>query len=299
MNVLKSLVLSLLNFLLFLSISVFGIAFTLNKTLLNPDFVVAEVDRIDTSSLIRELTEEQLSAQIPSDLWFIKENIYNVISEQEPWIKEQINAAIYSGYDFLLGRSERLSLVIPLEPLKENLRESIWQTFLQSLPPQLSGLPPALIEQYFNQFYQEFANQIPPEINLNESFIPPEAMSLIMQVRQGISYFQTGYSILIGFIVLLVLGIILINRNVRSITRGLGATFLIYGATEYAGIFLARHFVPSNIPMSEIPSTLQMWLLQLFDDMLKPMETFSLGFLAGGIVLLAVSFIYKPRTAED
>lgn len=299
MNVLKGLVLSLLSFLLFLSISIFGIAFTLSNTLLNPDFVASEVDRIDASSLIRELTEEQLSAQIPQEMRFLKETIYNVISDQEPWIKEQVNAAIYSGYDFLLGKSERLSLVIPLEPLKESLRESIWQTFLQSLPPQLSGLPPALVEQYFNQSYQEFASQIPTEINLNESFIPPEAMSLIIQVRQGISYFQTGYSILIGFIVLLVLGIILINRNVRSITRGLGTTFLIYGATEYAGIFLARHFVPSNIPMSEIPSTLQMWLLQLFGDILKPLEMFSLGFLAGGIILLAVSFIYKPRMAED
>ena len=178
MNVLKGLVLSLLSFLLFLSISIFGIAFTLSNTLLNPDFVVSEVDRIDASSLIRELTEEQLSSQIPSDLWFIEENIYNVISEQEPWIKERINAAIYSGYDFLLGRSDRLSMVIPLEPLKENLRESIWQAFMQSLPPQFSGLPPALVEQYFNQFYQEFAGQIPSEINFNESFIPPEAMSI-------------------------------------------------------------------------------------------------------------------------
>jgi len=47
MNFLKGLALSLLNFLLFLSLSVFGFALTLNYTLLNPDFAVYEVDRLD------------------------------------------------------------------------------------------------------------------------------------------------------------------------------------------------------------------------------------------------------------
>ena len=157
MNFLKGLTLSLLSLLLFLSLSIFGIAFTINNTLLNPDFVASEVDKIDVSSLIRELTEEQIGEQLPQEAQFMEEAIYDVISDQEPWLKEQVNAAVHSGYDFLLGKSERLSLTISLETLKESLRDSLRQTFMQSLPPQLSGLPQAQIEQYFNQFYQEFS----------------------------------------------------------------------------------------------------------------------------------------------
>ncbi|MFC2066815.1 hypothetical protein ACFLUO_07180 [Chloroflexota bacterium] len=302
MKFLKGLVLSLLSFLLFLSLSIFGIAFTINSTILNPDFVVSEVEKIDVSSLTRELVEEQIGEQLPQEVGFIKEAVYKVISEQEPWLKEQVNAAVYSGYDFLLGKSERLALVISLEPLKENLRDSILQAFIQSLPAQLSGLPQAQIDQYFDEFYQQIAGQIPSEFEVDESFVPPEIMAQIIQARQAVDYFRVGYQALIGFMVLLVLGIILINRDVKSITRGLGVTFLGYGAIEYAGIFAAKHFVPTRLPLSEIaqiPSSLQAWLLGLYADLLTPLETFSLGCLVGGVVLLAVSFIYRGRKTEE
>ena len=298
MNFLKGLTLSLLGLLLFLSLSVFGIAFTLNSTLLNPDFVVSEVDKIEVAPLVRGIVGEQIVGQLPPEAEFMEDAIYGIIAAQEPWLKEQLNAAIYSFYDFMLGKSERLSLIISLEPLKEGLRDSLLQTFMQSMPPQLSGLPPAQIEQYFDQIYQEFAGQIPSEIGFDESFIPPEAMEQIIRVRQGIGYYQTGYNVLIGLMVLLVLGIILIKRDVRNITRGLGITFLTYGAIEYAGVMVAKNLVPQQLPLHQLPSSLQPWLVGLFGDLLAPLEMFSLGLLIGGVVLLVVSFVYKPRLAE-
>ena len=170
---------------------------------------------------------------------------------------------------------------------------------MQSLPPQLSGLPQAQIEQYFDQYYQEFSKSIPSSFKVNESSIPPEVMATVGEVRQGIGYFQLGYNLLIAFMVLLILGIILINRNVRSITRGLGITFLTYGIIEYAGIFLARYFIPTSLPLPQIPSSLQMWLMGLFGDLLSPLEMFSLGCLAGGVVLLIASFVYRRRVVEE
>ncbi|MFC2001612.1 hypothetical protein ACFLUZ_03800 [Chloroflexota bacterium] len=307
MNFLKGLVLSLLSFLLFLSLSIFGIAFTVKSTLLNPDFVVAEVNKLEVSSLARELIDKQLSEQLPQEAGFpqeiIKEAIYSVISDQEPWLKEQVSAAIYAGYDFLLGKSERLELTISLEVLKESLRDSLWRTLTESLPLGLLGLPSDQIEPYFNQLYEEFAGQIPSEFEVDESYLPPEVMAQIIQVREGISYFMLGYNILIGFMVLLVLGVIFINRNIKSITRGLGITLLTYGALEYAGVFAARYFAPVSLLMSEtlaeIPSSLQMWLTGLFSDLLAPLEMFSLCCLVGGVVLIIASFVYRPRVAEE
>ena len=299
MNFLKGLMLSLLGLLLFLSLSVFGIAFTLNSTLLNPDFVVSEVDKVEVAPLVWEIAEEQIAGQLPPEAEFLEDAIYDIIATQEPWLKEQLNTAIYSFYDFMLGKSERLSLIISLEPLKERLRDSLLQTFMQYLPPQLSGLPQAQIEQYFNQIYQEFAGQIPSEIHFDESIIPPEAMEQIIRVRQGIGYYQAGYNALIGLMALLVLGIVLIRRDVRNITRSLGITFLTYGAIEYAGVVVAKYFAPTYLPvLSEIPLSLQTWLLGFFGDLLTPLEMFSLGCLAGGVVLLITSFVYKTRLAE-
>ncbi len=335
MNALKSLAIILLSFLLFLSLFVFGIAFTVNSTVLNPDFVADEVDNINVSALVRELTEEQVNELLATQVEFLKETIndevdkigipsilrepvkeqlnellaelseslpetiYAVIADQEPWLKAQARVAIYAGYDFLFENTDSLSLVIPLEPLKEDLRDSLWQTFQQSLPSELFGLIPALLEPYFNEFYQEFTVFIPSEFELNESFIPPEAMTQIILIRQGINYFQVGYNLLIGFIVLLILGIILINRKIRSTTRELGVNFLIYGVLMYAGIFLAGYWIPVQLPLAMIPSSLQMWVLQLANDILAPLKIFSLGLLAGGAVLIAISFVLNLRHAEE
>jgi len=299
MKFLKGLALSLLSFLLFLSLSIFGFVFMLNNTLLNPDFVVAQVDKIPVASLIREITEEQINEQLPEEVWFLKETIYGIISDQEPWIKEQINSGIYSFYDFLLGKSERLSMVISLESLKEGLRDSLWQVFMQNIPPQLSGLPPAQMEQIFDQYYQQFAEQIPSTFELDESLLPPEVMAQLVQVRQYISYAQTVYYALIGFMVLLVLGIILINRDVRGATRGLGITFLIYGILEFAGVFATKNFLPTSLPLPDIPSSLQPWLMGFIADFVAPLQTFSIGLMAAGAALIIVSFVYKPRRVEE
>ena len=73
MKVLKGFGLAIFSFLLFLSLFIFGIAFMLNSTLLNPGFIASEVDKIDVSALVRELTEEQIGKQLPEEASFIKE----------------------------------------------------------------------------------------------------------------------------------------------------------------------------------------------------------------------------------
>lgn len=297
MKVLKGFGLVILSLLLFLSLSVFGIVFMLKSTLLNPNFVTAEVDKIDISALAKELTEKQIGEQLPEEALFLKEVIYDVIDDQEPWLKEQVNTAIHSGYDYFLGKSERLNIVIALEPLKTSLRDSLWQTFNEHLPPELSGLPKDQLKPYFDQYYQEFAKQIPDKFTVDESSLPPEAMAQVGLARQYIGYFQTGYYALIGFMSLLVLGIILINRNVRSTTRSLGIDLLIYGALEYAGVYFARNYAPMMLPY-DIPSSLQTLVAGLPGDLLAPLQTFSLGILIGGVVLLIVSFVYKPSPVE-
>jgi hypothetical protein len=298
MKVLKGFGVSILSLLLFLSLSVFGIAFMLHSTLLNPDFVTAEVDRIDIPALIREITEEQIGEQLPQEVLFLKEAVYEAISDQEPWLKKQLNTAIYTMYDFLLSKSTRLDIVVSLEPLKAGLRDTLQQAFMQNLPPQLAGLAQSELQSDFDEYYQQIAGQIPSQLELDESIIPPEAMEQIRLARQYIDYFQTCYYALIGFMVLLVLGIVLINRNVRDTTRGLGINFLIYGALEFAGVYVARNYAPLSLP-PDIPSSLQTWLAGLYGDLLAPLQTFSIGLLMAGGVLIIVSFVYKPRAAED
>ena len=57
--------------------------------------------------------------------------------------------------------------------------------------------------------------------------------------------------------------------------------------------------IPSFLPLHDISPSLQTWVAELYSDLLAPLQTLSLGLLIGGIVLLVVSFVYKPRVVEE
>jgi hypothetical protein len=181
------------------------------------------------------------------------------------------------------------------DSLKDNLREAI----LKSPPPELEGAAPAAIELYINEAYRYIDEMIPPRFEFNESSLGPEVLAQLDQVRQYIGYLQLSYKLLIGFILLLILGIILINREVRSATRKVGIIFATYGAFEYLGIFIAKSLMRTQLPQLNIPPPLQAWLPQLLNDFLVPLEIFSLGILVAGVALIIVSFVYKPHQPSE
>ena len=292
MKFLKGVALFILGSLLYLSLSTFGIAFMLNQTILNPDFVVSQVDRLDIPSL----AEDMLSKQIPPEAEeLMGEAVNDTISDLEPWLKEQTAGAVNSLYDYLEGRSQSLSLEISLEPVKESLRDNLWQAFLESPPPEVTGLSSAEIEQYFNEYYQQFSQEIPSTFELNETSLPPEGVALLGQVRQYIDYFNLIYNALIGLILLLILLIILVHREVRGSTRGIGINFLTCGALSFLGVFAAEKFSAPLLTQASMPPYIQTWLPQLLNDTLAPLVMYSIVLAAVGVILLIVSFAYKPR----
>jgi len=295
MKFLKGLALAILGFLLFLSLSVFGLALMLNQTILNPDFVASEVNKLDISSLAGELLIEQIPQAGEA---YMAEAVNDTIADLEPWIKEQVSTVIYSGYDYLEGRSQSLSLAISLEPMKDSLRGNLREAMLQSLPPELAGLPPAEIEQYFNEFYQQIDEGIPSTFELDEALLGTDVLAQLELVRQGIGYFHIAFNALIGLILLLILLIILTHRQVRGSTRGLGAIFLSFGALSYIGVFAAKNIAGTQLTQLDMPAYLQAWMPQLVKDTLAPLEMYSIGLAAAGVVLLIVSFVYKRHEAE-
>jgi len=172
MNFLRGLGTFLLSFLLFLSLTVFGIAFLLHGTLLNPDFVAAQVDRIDVSELAHDFTEEKIIGELPDEAHFIQDAIYDVIDDQEPWLKEQLRYAIYTAYDFFLGKSDTLEIAIELEGLKEGLRESIWESMNEQLSTWLPDIVSHELRPYLDEHLQDYAAEIP------EEYLPPEIVGL-------------------------------------------------------------------------------------------------------------------------
>ena len=199
-----------------------------------------------------------------------------------------------------------MNVVIPLEPVMESLENTLREAFLESPPADLADLPQAELEQYFDEYFQELTEPIPSTFEINETLLGTEvpaeiaealaeAEGALEQARQYVGYFQLGYKILIGFILLLILGIVLINRQVKSATRGIGIPFLTCGVFGYISTFVITYVAETRLTQLDIPTWLQTWFPQFLDDSLAPLEIFSIGLLVAGIALIIVSFVYKPR----
>lgn len=294
MGLAKQAAIGFLSFLLFLSLSAFGLGFTANRTILNPDFVIYQLDRLDVPSLV----EEMLIERIPEEMGFMAEYLDDVVADLEPWIRDQVSTAVYAGHDYLLGKSESLSLVIDMEPMKETVRDSLWQALLESPPPEPSGIPSAEVERYFNEFYQEFSEQIPPTIEINESMIGPEIMARLEQARRYIGYLQLAYRISIGAIAGIIVGLIFLHRRVRGATRSIGIPCLTCGISIYVSTVVFKYLAGMQMIQIGLPAQLQAWLPQFLNDSLAPMQMFGIGLMAAGTALLIVSVVYKRRQSS-
>ena len=236
---------------------------------------------------------------------FLVEQVDDIIADLEPTIKEELIAAADPLLDYLVGESQGVSIEISLEPMVEELEDTLKEALLESPPAELAGLSPSQLEQYFDIYFGEMTEMIPSTVELDEATFGSELPTQIAEAlaeaeerleegKEVVGYFQLGYKLLIGLIVLLIAGIVLLNRQVKSATRKLGTIFLTYGVLWFAGILVAKYFIKKAQLPTEIPASLEAQLPQLVNDFSAPLQWFSLGLLIGGVVLIVVSFVY-PR----
>ncbi len=149
MKALKIVSLVILCILLFMSLSVFGPAFTVNNTILNPHFISAELDKLDISALVDETLPQSFNSRIKPD---VRSSIVDTLDELEPEIKVQLKETIYQVYEYLLGRDQSLELT---RVLKDTVLRS---EFINSLTDK-AGVTDLIREQ----IKDELAELIPPE----------------------------------------------------------------------------------------------------------------------------------------
>ena len=285
------------------------LALTLRQTYLSTDFVAAAVSSIDAAPLLAPTISQQLAQAIPIQIPNLETYVTQALTAAEPSLKKQLLAASGPVFDYLLGISPSLKATISLQEALASLKDILRQAFINSPPEvEIAGIP--LTDQRgaaFDAFYPTFASAIPTTYTIDTSIIQPELRASITdgitsaeegltQARQYVAMFQQYYTLLLVFMAVMALGIILIVRNVKDITHILGIPLFTYGALEYAGILVTKYLISSGrMQFSEIPPQLETWLLQLINNSMKPLETFSIALLIVGLVLTAISFLYKPR----
>lgn len=303
MSLARKAALGFLSFLLFVSLAGFGLAFTINRTVLNPDFIVSRLDTLDVSSLAAEVLKDQVPeevmAMVPVEL--IDEVLYDVLTELEPWLKEQIYSVVYAVSDYIWGRSQSLSLVVDVAPVKEDVKDKLRQSLLASPPAGLEMIPPTELGRLFDEFYAQVSGEIPSTLEINESTLnelSPDIMPALIQARRYVGYFGVAHWALVAAMALFIMGIILLDRRVRGATTWIGIPCLISGVVSYVGTFFIRNFAGGLITQVNLPEPLGSWLAQLISDSLAPMRVYGIVLMAVGVALLIASVVYRRRSYD-
>lgn len=272
---------------------VLGLVVTLNSTILDPSFVVTELDKMGAHAIIAD----QIRGQLPSEEPQIAQIIDETMGELEPWLREQTAVLAYAGCAYLKGEQE-LSVTISLEVVRVKVKEKVAQTIRESLPPELEGASASQIEFFISQLCTEIDSQIPEQIEVNEASLGRETAAALQKAREVVSYVQLGYKVLIGVAVLLVLLIALVQWwRVKAITRYVGIAFAVGGVVSIMGSVAAWSLVSRAVP-SEIPPEIAAKLPQLISDLTHPLQIYGVAFLVAGIVLIILSIVLKSSGAE-
>lgn len=286
----------------------------LRSTFLSNQFLYAVIDEVEITPLVKPFLHEQLGAIIPQEMTAVSAYLYPIVddflADHESWIKEQLKIVADPVADYLVGDIKTFNVDISIEPLISDLKQTL-TTEIAKLPLlELAGLPPGLVQLFISGIFDELSAYIPATIEVNNSMIgahiPMQIASAITgmentlsQLKQYAGYFQTGYILLIIFMLLLIAGIILIYRQVKGASRTLGIVFLISGALQLTVLLLAKNFIAGQFSqaISDFPAQLQNWMLQLINNLTSPWQVLCIGLIAGGILLIIVSVIWKPRQA--
>ena len=296
----------------------------LQLTLLNSDFIVAVIDTMDApqlASIFLGEFEEEITQEFPlpeGAFPHLADGIEELLTDLEPWIKEQVEYAADPIADYLAGEVAGFNVTISLEPLRDGLRGVLLEVFMDFPPEELEGLPPEELEQAFDVFWDEFAEEmLPTPFQIDETVIgegaplgiasaTSTAETVLSGVRKYVGYVRLAYILSIVVSALLIAGIVLIYREVKGSTRTLGIVFLASGlvvlaaalAGKYAGGGLMLRAM-LDLPPQLQALQLQAWASQVLVDLLAPLQWLGIGFIAGGIALLVVSFVYKPSETTD
>jgi hypothetical protein len=261
-------------------------------TILNPDFVISELDKLDVYSVIID----QAKAQLPGQEFIDEETVDEIVTELKPWFEEQADIVIRDVYAYLKEDRE-LNVVVSLEPVRAVVKEKVGEAVLASLPPELQGLPQSEIDAFMAQVYAEVDSTIPATFQLNQTSAWQQLTTQLEQVKQVVGYIDTAYKILIAVAVLLVLLTVLVYWwQPKPITRSIGITFILVGVACILGPLLdvfIMQFLSRLAGESSMLLGLEDKLPQLASDLTAPLRMYGIGFLSAGVVLTVISFLFR------
>lgn len=291
MNAVRLLVSALCATLLVVTMVLLGVAISLSVTVLNSDFVIAELEAVP----VQDFFVEEAKKQIPPEADFLLPLVDQVAEDLEPWAREQAAVVIRAFETYVKGRqafSATISLVEPKQYLAQNLEEAL----LGSGMPGLELLNEKQLQLLLQQILQEMDNRVPDTFEITETFLDAETLAGMRMARQYTGYVTWGLPLLSLAALLLVFLTAAVQRfRGRPVTRFVGVALLVAGISSVVLWQVARSMLPGMLP-PDIPAEVGVALPGAIARACEPLLVYGVVVLLVGAGLLVLSF--KLRTEE-
>ena len=295
MQFLKGLGIGFISFFLAIALFLLWPLVIVHSTVLNPQFIIQQIQSLDINSLAHEITADSL----PADAQPYLEQIDPTLTQIKPWIDSSVTSAVNSAYDYLLGKTDTLNISIETESVKPTLINNFTQAFLANPSSDYVKLSTADKASYLKDLQKQISDAVPSPITFQQSDIPDDVIQKLDLARQIIHAVEVAFWILIGVIVFLIACMIAIWREMKGSLRTLSIIFLIEGIIGTAAYKFTQQIVPGRLALNDTPAAIQAWVPHFFNNLILPWGIYSLTLLVLGIFLLVGSIVLGRRRNSE
>jgi|GEM_PF-3256355 len=281
---LKGIILGFSSLLLFVILLILGPVLTIHETVLKPQFVAGELDKISIAPIFRELFSEN----IPAEYQTYSAQIDQTIVELEPWVKEQVRSVVFSVYDYISGEKDYFDVQISFDYVKQVLVKNLTSAYIQSPPPGAQQLSQNDVQQKISKDLQ-----IDGILQISSENAGRDIMNLLKTTRQIYSYVNLSFILVLILGILFIILIIAIIRDARKITLSLGIIMLIDGILTIALYFALNSFLTSMLASGDLPEAIQQMAATFSGDLLKTFWLYGLIILMCGLAVLITFLVLK------
>ncbi len=298
MSILRGIFAGIFCFLLLVVLVLLGLIISLNLTVLDADFVTAELVKLDVYATVID----QAKTLIPSQPFIDTKMVDELAVELKPWLQEQASTVIHAVYGYI-KEGRNLSLNISLETIRAAVKEKVAAAVTDAPPALLQGATQSQIDAYLSQIYAGIDNAIPSNFVIDGTVAASVLKIPLVPIKTAIGYIQTAYGSLIAAAIILVLLIALAHWwKPRPIARSAGITFILVGAVCTLGPllnYLLVQFLSQAMGTFGVLTGLQTKLPQLVSDLTSPVRSYGIGFLVAGIALVVISVLFSARQSSS
>ena len=296
---------------------------TLRQTVLSDNFVREVLSYYDYTAVTKDIVANYMQGKLPEGIELTSPQLDRVAATLQPSVKLAFSSESDNFADYLVGSRADFSVKVDITPAFPTIKIVVKEAILTLLPGYLQGVTQEEIDNAYETYYPIFSQTLPITYEVTSNDLGTGAVNEITktitdaqdgltearnnidttsqnfenalkEAKPYVGYFRLGYVCLIALIIALIVGIILIYRNVKGSCRNLGIVFFIYGALAFAAVLIIKYFALRQFATLDIPQALNNVPGILLNDALSPLRIVSLVCLVGGILLTATSLIY-PR----